>query len=118
MQKGPVPENFFLSFFLSFNMRQCTKFRQSVLLSVIYHSLSLVLFTRPSITWLLILIYITSMLSVRFFYQNTVGCTTMNKCYKKQFLSIKSRCYNERRGTLPADAAHACAWSVRLSHFD
>jgi hypothetical protein len=30
-------------------------------------------------------------------------------CYNKQFLSIKSECYNERGGILSADVARACA---------
>jgi len=40
---------------------------------------------------------------------------TMNECYYKEFLSIKAgcynkhRCYNERRGILLANLAHACA---------
>jgi len=44
----------------------------------------------------------------------TVGYATTNKCYKEQFLSIKSgcynelRCYNERGGILLAKVARAC----------
>ena len=30
-------------------------------------------------------------------------------CYNEQFLSIKSRCYNEGGGILSADVARACA---------
>jgi hypothetical protein len=38
-----------------------------------------------------------------------VGCATKNECYNKQFLSIKSKYYNECGGTSLADAAHMCA---------
>jgi len=31
---------------------------------------------------------------------------TTNECYNEQFLSIKSGCYNERRGILSADIAY------------
>ena len=65
----------FLSFFpLFFNVRQCTKSTQSVFLSIIYHSLNPTLFTRSSITWLLIPIYSTTIPSERFFYQNICIC--------------------------------------------
>jgi len=43
----------------------------------------------------------------------TVGHATTKECYNEQFLSIKSGCYNEhrfyneRRGILSADVAHA-----------
>jgi len=53
-----------------------------------------------------------------------INDATMNECYNKQFLSIKSgcynkhRCYNERRGTLSANIARACAWHVGPSCFD
>jgi hypothetical protein len=53
-----------------FNMRQCTKSRQSVLLSAIYHSPNPVLFITPSASWLVTPTYSTSILSVRFCYQN------------------------------------------------
>jgi hypothetical protein len=49
---------------------------------------------------------------------------TTNECYKEQFLSIKSRCYNENRwykergGILSVDVARACAWRVGPSRFD
>jgi len=39
----------------------------------------------------------------------TTNDPTMNKCYKEQFLSIKSGCYNEHGGILLADVACACA---------
>ena len=39
----------------------------------------------------------------------TEGYVTTNECYKEQFLSIKSGCYNERGGILSADVARACA---------
>jgi hypothetical protein len=51
-------------------------------------------------------------------YIYTVGYATINKCYNEQFLSIKSGCYNERRGILSADVAHACAWCVVPPRFD
>jgi len=47
--------------------------------------------------------------------RNTVGYATTNNAYNKQFLSIKSgcynehRCYNERGEILSADVARACA---------
>jgi len=68
--------------------------------------------------------------------KNTVGCATMNECYNKQFLSIKSggykehRCYNEqflsiksgcynKHGRIQlAAVARACAWRVGPSCFD
>ena len=64
----------FLSFFFIyfFNTRQCTKYRQSVFLKIIYHSL--ILFNRPPITWQLILIYSISIPSVKFFYQKSGMC--------------------------------------------
>jgi hypothetical protein len=37
----------------------------------------------------------------------TTNDSTMNECYKEQFLSLKSGCYNER-GLLSADEARAC----------
>ena len=54
---------------------------------------------------------------------NTVGNAKMNdpatnECYNEQFLSIKSGCYNERGGILPADVTRACAWRVGPSYFD
>jgi hypothetical protein len=45
----------------------------------------------------------------------TTNDATMNECYNKQFLSVKSgsynehRCYNERGGILSADVACTCA---------
>jgi len=53
-------------------------------------------------------------------FRNTVRCATTddaitNERYNKQFLSIKSgcynehKCYNERGGILSADVARACA---------
>jgi len=56
--------------------------------------------------------------------RNTVGYATTNNAYNKQFLSIKSgcynehRCYNERGEILSADVARACAWRVGPSLFD
>jgi len=52
------------------------------------------------------------------------GCRTLKKNYNKQFLSIKSgcynkhRCYNEHGGILSANVACTCTWCVRPSHFD
>jgi len=39
----------------------------------------------------------------------TTNDATMNKYYNKQFLSIKSGCYNEHEDILAADTACACA---------
>jgi len=45
----------------------------------------------------------------------TTNDATKNECYNEQFLSIKSRCYNEHRcynergGILSADVVRACA---------
>jgi len=39
----------------------------------------------------------------------TTNNVTMNECYNKQFLSIKSGCYNEHKGILSANVAHTCA---------
>jgi len=60
------------------------------------------------------------MCPVSHFYISAVGYAkkndpVTNECYNEYFLSIKSgcynehRCYNERRGTLSADVARACA---------
>jgi len=43
---------------------------------------------------------------------------TTNERYNEQFLSIKSRCYNERAGILSADEARACGERVGPSRFD
>jgi hypothetical protein len=39
----------------------------------------------------------------------TTNDPTTNECYNKQFLSIKSECYNECGAILAADVARACA---------
>jgi hypothetical protein len=54
---------------------------------------------------------------------NTVGYATTddatnNEFYNKQFLSIKSGCYNEREEILNADVALACSRCVGPSRFD
>jgi len=51
---------------------------------------------------------------IQYTVQDTVGYATANdarrnECYNWQFLSIKSRCYNERGGILSADVARALA---------
>ena len=48
-----------------FYVRQWPKSRQLVFLSVLYYSLNPSLFIRPLITWMLIAIYRTTILSVR-----------------------------------------------------
>jgi len=64
----------FQNFFSIFNNTQCTESRQSVLLSVIYHSLNPVPFTRTAKTWLIFLTYSTAILSGRYFYQKSGVC--------------------------------------------
>ena len=50
-------------------------------------------------------------------YATTNAATTI-ECYKEQFLSIKSGCYNECVGILSADVARACALRVGPSCFN
>jgi len=55
-------------------VRHWTKSTQSVSLSVKYHSLKTLLFTRPSITWLLIPTYSTSIPFERSIYKSIGIC--------------------------------------------
>jgi len=42
----------------------------------------------------------------------------MTECYNEQFLSVKSRCYNERGGIRSVKIARVRKWSVGPSCFD